>query len=58
MVWQQWIEWLTGAAPDGGDGALESVLVIGLALLAVGTGLDVLVGWLRSRRSTSEVPEG
>jgi len=34
-AWPQWIELLTGADPDGGDGLLEWALVGGLASVAL-----------------------
>ena len=35
LVWPQWIELLTGADPDGGNGSLEWAVVGGLAAIAL-----------------------
>lgn len=39
LLWRTWIEDLTRASPDGGDGTAEWLAVVALAALSVGLGI-------------------
>ncbi len=46
VLWREWIE-VTGWAPDRGDGSLEWVIVLGLALVSVTSAVAARVEWRR-----------
>jgi hypothetical protein len=49
LVWRDWVEAVTGFNPDRGNGGLEWVFVVGLALVCVLFGMASRDGWRRSR---------
>ncbi len=46
-VWPDWIERLTGMAPDAGDGGAEWGLVVGFAVAAIVAGVLARSQWKR-----------
>ena len=50
LIWADWIELLFGVDPDGGDGTLERVVVLGL------TGATAVVMALLARRNLAKTP--
>jgi hypothetical protein len=48
MAWPDWIEILTGSAPDGGSGALELAVVGGLAAAAMLLAAAARAEWHRA----------
>lgn len=54
LLWPQWFEALTGAAPDGGDGALEWGVAAGAAACAVAAALLARADWRRLRIADRE----
>lgn len=49
LVWRDWIEIIFGLDPDSGNGSLEWLIVVGLAVITIG--LFSLAGyeWRRAR---------
>ncbi|MEO6571501.1 MAG: ABC transporter permease [Ilumatobacteraceae bacterium] len=45
---REWFELLTGLDPDGGSGALEVALGLGLVVVAAGSALDARRVYVRS----------
>jgi hypothetical protein len=48
VVWPDWIEIVTGSAPDGGSGALERAVVGGLAATAILLAAVARAEWRRA----------
>jgi hypothetical protein len=48
VAWPDWIEIVTGSAPDGGSGALERAVVGGLAAAAILLAGGSRAGWRRA----------
>lgn len=48
LVSREWIELLSGVAPDGGDGSWEAAIVAGLALACGVSVVAARVEWRRS----------
>lgn len=48
-AWPDWIERVFGVDPDGGNGALEWALVVGLAACTVALSLMARSEWRRAR---------
>jgi hypothetical protein len=48
VVWPDWIEIVTGSAPDGGSGALERAAVAGLAAAAILLAAAARAEWRRA----------
>lgn len=49
-AWPDWVERLTAARPDAGDGSLEWMLVGTLAVATVALGLVARAEWVRAGR--------
>jgi hypothetical protein len=47
LVSREWIEFLTGWDPDGGNGSVEWLIVGALALVAIGLGFRARTDWHR-----------
>ena len=50
IVWRNWIELVFGADPDGGSGALESLILAALVLMTVTCSTLAQLEWRRARR--------
>jgi hypothetical protein len=50
LLWKNWIEIMFGVDPDGGSGALEWLIVAGLFLLAVASGVFARAELVRASR--------
>lgn len=50
LVSPEWIEWLTGADPDGGNGSLEWAVVTACAAVAVISAVQARREWRRAPR--------
>ena len=48
LINHEWIEWLTGAEPDGGSGLLEWAVVIACAIVAVAFAAQARREWRRA----------
>jgi|tagenome__1003787_1003787.scaffolds.fasta_scaffold20739943_2 hypothetical protein len=48
LVTREWIELLVGVDPDGGDGSVEWLLVLGLAVVALVLGVLARGEWRRT----------
>jgi hypothetical protein len=55
LISREWIEVIFGVDPDGGSGALEWGLVLGLLLVGVAGTIAARFEVLRARRSASAV---
>lgn len=49
MVWPDWIEEIFGVDPDRHSGLLEWMIVVGLAVVSVVSGILARVEWRRQR---------
>jgi hypothetical protein len=49
VVWPDWIEAVSGASPDGGDGTLERALALAPLVVAVATAALARAEWRRLR---------
>jgi hypothetical protein len=47
----QWIEGIFGVEPDSGDGSAETLLAVGLAVVAVMSSVDAAKLWWRLRQA-------
>jgi hypothetical protein len=47
LISEEWIEAVFGVEPDGGDGSLEWLVFVVLAVLAVGSGVLARIEWRR-----------
>ncbi|HEY7397367.1 MAG TPA: hypothetical protein VH538_03620 [Gaiellaceae bacterium] len=54
VVWSEWIEALTGLDPDHGNGSAEWLVVLALALVAVGATVVARGQW-RQRHAAAAV---
>lgn len=54
LISREWIEEVFGVDPDGGDGSLEWLVVLGLAAVTVVLGLGATVEWRRSLRASPQ----
>jgi hypothetical protein len=54
VVWSEWIEALTGLDPDHGNGSAEWLVVLALAVIAVGATAAARGQW-RQRRAVAAV---
>jgi hypothetical protein len=52
LITREWIEIIFGFDPDGGSGALEWAIVIGLAVLAIVSLGYARIEWRRTRSAT------
>jgi hypothetical protein len=50
-MWPEWIEALFGVDPDKGSGELEWMIVIGLACVAVISGVAARIEWRKLREA-------
>jgi hypothetical protein len=48
LITPEWIELLTGLEPDRGSGTLEIAIAVGLAAVAVGSGVLARSGYRRA----------
>jgi hypothetical protein len=53
LITREWIEELFGVDPDGGSGALEWAIVIGLLLITVITVVAALHEWRHAQLATT-----
>lgn len=44
-----WIEVVFGADPDQGNGSVEALITVGLAVLAIASGAGALLSWRKLR---------
>jgi hypothetical protein len=52
LIDADWIEWLTGTSPDGGNGSLEWLIAGGCALASLISGALARLEWQRARMAT------
>jgi len=52
VISREWIEWLTGFDPDGGDGSLEWALVAVLVVISISAGKLAHLEWNRAHPAT------
>ena len=55
LVSKEWIETVFGVDPDGGSGALELAIVVGLAVVGLGSTLAACYEVSRARRRESAI---
>jgi len=48
LISREWIEEVFGVDPDGGDGSLEWLIVVGLAAVVVVLGVGATLEWRRA----------
>ena len=51
LAWPEWIEEVLRVDPDGGSGAVEWLLVAGLAIVALAASVAARTEWRRARRA-------
>ena len=54
LVWRDWIETVFGVDPDHGNGSLEWIVVVALAVVTVALVVGARVEWRRSARLAPE----
>jgi hypothetical protein len=54
LVWHDWIEKVFGVEPDGGSGAVEWLIVVGLLAVSVFLALAARREWRRGHRLALE----
>lgn len=55
LFWHHWLE-VFGFDPDHGDGTVEWVMVSGLALMSVASGVTARIEWLGMKQAAGTPP--